>query len=229
MIKLRKIRYSTELYHYGVKGQKWGIRRYQNSDGTLTAEGKQRYGTVENFHKHQKIKKALKTGAIVAGAVLAAYGGYRISQMLKGGSVKEISDIGKSIIEDSSDKLADGNLGFVSKTVTNGVAETFKADKSLTKSETSGLASSAEKLAGKATGMAGNSVDKTATIIVPALNNAKSSIGSYSSSRTYTLPSFDMRSALNKSLNDLNDMSGLNDLKNAQEELRRLREMLNGR
>ena len=28
-----------ELYHYGVKGQKWGIRRYQNEDGSLTKEG----------------------------------------------------------------------------------------------------------------------------------------------------------------------------------------------
>ena len=33
-----------ELYHSGVKGMKWGIRRYQNEDGTLTAEGKVRYG-----------------------------------------------------------------------------------------------------------------------------------------------------------------------------------------
>lgn len=29
-----------ELYHHGVKGQKWGVRRYQNKDGTLTASGK---------------------------------------------------------------------------------------------------------------------------------------------------------------------------------------------
>ena len=30
-----------ELYHYGVKGQKWGVRRYQNKDGTLTKAGKE--------------------------------------------------------------------------------------------------------------------------------------------------------------------------------------------
>ena len=37
--------YSTDyLMHFGIKGQKWGIRRYQNPDGTLTAEGKKRYG-----------------------------------------------------------------------------------------------------------------------------------------------------------------------------------------
>ena len=39
-----RVKYSNELYHYGVKGQKWGIRRYQNPNGTLTEEGKIRYG-----------------------------------------------------------------------------------------------------------------------------------------------------------------------------------------
>ena len=32
----------TELYHHGIKGQKWGIRRYQNEDGSYTAAGKER-------------------------------------------------------------------------------------------------------------------------------------------------------------------------------------------
>lgn len=33
----------TYLVHYGIKGQKWGIRRYQNPDGSLTPAGRQRY------------------------------------------------------------------------------------------------------------------------------------------------------------------------------------------
>lgn len=32
-----------ELYHWGIKGQRWGVRRFQNSDGSLTAEGRKRY------------------------------------------------------------------------------------------------------------------------------------------------------------------------------------------
>ena len=32
----------NELYHHGVKGQKWGVRRYQNKDGSLTIAGKKR-------------------------------------------------------------------------------------------------------------------------------------------------------------------------------------------
>ena len=34
---------STYLIHYGILGQKWGVRRFQNEDGTLTAAGKERY------------------------------------------------------------------------------------------------------------------------------------------------------------------------------------------
>lgn len=45
--------YTEELYHHGIPGQKWGIRRYQNKDGSLTAAGRKRAAKLEE--KYQKL------------------------------------------------------------------------------------------------------------------------------------------------------------------------------
>lgn len=44
------------LAHHGIKGQRWGVRRYQNKDGTLTKEGKERYDrdVRENLSKKKE-------------------------------------------------------------------------------------------------------------------------------------------------------------------------------
>ena len=47
-----------ELLHWGIKGMKWGVRRYQNKDGTLTAAGKKRYNAeMERLKNEEKILK----------------------------------------------------------------------------------------------------------------------------------------------------------------------------
>ena len=53
---------SNELQHHGIKGQKWGVRRFQNADGSLTAEGKKRY-SVNDYQ--QAIDKTKTAGKIV--------------------------------------------------------------------------------------------------------------------------------------------------------------------
>lgn len=58
---LAYLRDSNELYHYGIKGQKWGIRRYQNEDGSLTPEGQKRYGHLDS---QEKINEAIKRDKI---------------------------------------------------------------------------------------------------------------------------------------------------------------------
>ena len=44
-----------ELYHHGIKGQKWGIRRYQYADGTYTPAGRKRYGVSQSSSNAQRV------------------------------------------------------------------------------------------------------------------------------------------------------------------------------
>ena len=52
-----------QLCHWGIKGQRWGDRRFQNEDGSLTPEGRERYGVgdrVRNFFKIRKSDQQIK-------------------------------------------------------------------------------------------------------------------------------------------------------------------------
>lgn len=94
------VSYSDELFHHGVKGQKWGVRRYQNEDGSYKKDAEGRYadGTLSKVKKvvgsaknkidyaketitSDRVKTIAKVGAAVAGAALVAYGGYKLSNI----------------------------------------------------------------------------------------------------------------------------------------------------
>ena len=52
---------NNQLHHHGVKGQKWGIRRYQNEDGTRTPAGEKQQRKLENKALKKELNKVNKT------------------------------------------------------------------------------------------------------------------------------------------------------------------------
>lgn len=97
-----------ELYHHGIKGQKWGIRRFQNKDGSRTADGKaqQRKERRKNIVKGVALAGAA-AGIAGAGVATNRYGAY--DRTIKNGKGKENSSPAEKITKEVSTAFDDTN------------------------------------------------------------------------------------------------------------------------
>ena len=80
--------YPNEMYHHGIKGMKWGIRRYQNEDGTLTPEGEKRYNAY-NADRKLRGEKALSEDQFKRQVLDGKR--YKFNKELKSRGLKELS------------------------------------------------------------------------------------------------------------------------------------------
>ena len=69
-----------ELYHHGIKGQKWGVRRFQNEDGSYTQAGRERYGY--GVRKRYSLEKIAPARRRAVDKIVAAYEKTKVSVAL---------------------------------------------------------------------------------------------------------------------------------------------------
>lgn len=79
-----------ELYHHGIRGQKWGNRRWQNPDGSRTAAGKKRY---PDWPPRYTLPENIKRMKMAGRRILYSNSDKKLSEILKSTS------IGKEFVE----------------------------------------------------------------------------------------------------------------------------------
>ena len=107
------------LAHHGIRGQKWGVRRYQNEDGSYTNAGRERHAEAEssdngsspsnNASRNAKIKRG---AMIVGGIALTAIAAYAL---YKTGAGKQMLDAGKNVFNKMPAKTKVSDVSKITK------------------------------------------------------------------------------------------------------------------
>ena len=97
-----------ELYHHGIKGQKWGVRRFQNKDGSLTPAGKRRYD-------EPNVGRKTNESVTIDGQTFKVYG--RNNKQYADKVAKKAKDMGATVSRESKTKEVKKVLLYIEKRV----------------------------------------------------------------------------------------------------------------
>lgn len=136
-----------ELYHHGVKGQKWGVRRYQNKDGSLTAAGRKRQAKQEynaerkaakakyqstkrdisgsDPERNKKIARRVATAAIMTATVATAAALYAKNPEAANAVLSKVGNTTMSALKKGGSKVVDAGKKYV-KSAVDGAKKGFK-------------------------------------------------------------------------------------------------------
>jgi len=175
------VTYCGELYHHGIKGQKWGVRRYQNEDGTLTEEGKKRYygGKLGDFDKEKYLEDTTaqsekeltqenlgQAGSAARTALIGTLAAKTLAgNMLKAGVAAEKAAIASNALINGTNAVTAAVSGKLGSTVISGLL-----GKGLTPLATKGLGA----ILGE--GLAPIGLGAKAVTAIPAINAGKAAV-----------------------------------------------------
>lgn len=124
------MKYSTASYlmHHGVQGQKWGVRRWQNPDGSLTPEGKEHYGLgssqvdaikadISSMYKKNGKAKGMKASSLI-----------RTKEAYKQSKYDQIDEDTKEEYEKSILKMKSANKATMANMLSKDSAEKAKKE-----------------------------------------------------------------------------------------------------